>query len=148
MLPRNKAAWEICLQPLDLNFQSSSLLDMNRNLLTSYHNDRAPSPLSDIEDDNMQVDESGFDNFTTQVAAPSTLSTSAFHYPDSSDTNYMVLQTNFNKDNRKNKRIPYPISASERQEWTTQQRQFASLAVALSNSLDFASEVSMTIMNA
>jgi hypothetical protein len=112
---------------------------LNRNILTYPHNGHAPSPLSNVEDNDQQAVESVFNNSNNSIATPSTLSTSAFHY---FDTNYMVLQTNFNTE--KNKCIPYSTKVEaqrERQIWTDVQRHWASQPIGTNNSVDFASKV-------
>jgi hypothetical protein len=116
---------------------------MNRDFLIPHHDNRFPSPLSETEEEDLQASELVSNNSDIPIAASLTLSTSAFHYPDSSDTNYMVLQTNFDKGNAKHKGQPFPTVAKKRQKWTEKQRHFASNAIVPSDLQDFVFEVSV-----
>ena len=106
---------------------------------------RPASPLSDLEDDDQQGDMSNpLDTdkeehcFDKHFSTPIPLSTSSFHFPDPVNPNYMVLSTNFNINNRVNKKVPYPRPNDKRAIWTDHQRLLASQAIVPADPADFA----------
>jgi hypothetical protein len=100
---------------------------------------RPPSPLSDSEDDYQEAE--GSVPIDSEIAMTAPLSTSVFHCPDTTYPNYMVLQTNLNMCNSKNKKTPYPILDTERKTWTDKQRVLASQAMVPVDSSNFAVKV-------
>jgi hypothetical protein len=100
---------------------------------------RPPSPFSDSDDDVRNCDQLQLRQ--DDIVEWDPLLRDEFQYPDPKSLNYMVLNTRFNVNARRNVKVPYPRETEERKLYTDQQRLYASRAQVPEDSTDFAIKV-------
>jgi len=149
-LMRNREIWSPCLQPITQESEITPIHIMNQYFLSgassrcSNFSSRPPSPLSDSDLEIERTDCQGIaveKDSDFAVAAQLAIPVDDFHHPDPNSSNYMVLDTNFNINSDKNRKVPYPKSNEMREAWTVKQRFHASQAQIPVDRSDFANKV-------
>ncbi|GBE88212.1 hypothetical protein SCP_1300260 [Sparassis crispa] len=137
---RHSESWAPCMTPLtspltELEQGITGVDLMVQNILTTASSTcstrppstRAPSPMDDSDDEHhattMGVCENSDNNDDLfMVDAQS----KKFYTPDSSSPNYLVFDTDFRPQAKKNRKAPYPkTDPKERLVWTDEQRHYA-----------------------
>jgi hypothetical protein len=154
-MSRNNNVWAQCLEPFEPSNNPTPVNIMNQNLLQSYtsssRSDTSSRPASPFSDSDIEVDSannqdipSGQYDSDTEMGfqVPRLPITEEFQYPHHASPDYLVLDTNFDINAVKNKKIPYPSEIEPRKVWTEAERIRASHAEVPQSREDFALMVS------